>query len=973
MTKHGSLFRYVVITAAVIFTIMAAFSFICLNDQVYAESGNIHNVTKGTTHETFDNAFSAADPGDVLELTGDIDAEDTAALKKNLTLKLNGHTITSKLTSGSMITISSAGNLTVEGEGGSIVSAQRGARAFYNNKGTLSISSTTLNGFSINDNGGAIRSAGDLTIQDSTFTGNSSTNTSTSSDGRKSLGGGAVYQYYGTIDVKNSIFDGNSAAECGVALFIRNVDKAEVTGCTVTANEAATGGGMYIFQQNDYKSVRVTVKDNVVDGNKAVNTRFSGSGTYSGKGGGMFVLTVYEPVELIGNTIRNNKAEDTNRNAYAARGGGLSIVAYGEYQGTEYGGTVNITGGVIEGNEARMGGGIDYSQHFMSPLRLDNALITGNSAVRGGGVWLCPQGSMESFSTLGGAVIYNETPEDVTIKDLQYGWYTLYPNADDINHEGTDSIDLYGSGADVGYIKISKRGQGGVRVEWYEDESDNRSSPGTREFRRYKEGYRVLVSEGKVEGYPDLFGVDDPKGTNKSFGIHAEAPYVTSKEDFLKELEKEAHLIIRNNYALRGGGIAANSPVRMGEKDAPTRTLKVEKKWADDKVLKNEIRIDLVRYDTDEDGTPLYDEDGGLLNRTLLDRDLVLSSDNDWSRTFTDLPYKYEDAEHEIHYCDYTIEEVAFVSFEGKVTESRDGDTKTVTLTNYPLTAISATKLWKDSGKEADRPESLTFILQKYDPEKGSRSSDAAWAEAVLEDGRSSRETVSVAKDGSCSVSWDRLPEGEYRIIEKTDEPAGDGKTIADTYATEYSTSTVDVEKAVRDAIDEHHRAAGRTKKEDWIATLEQEFRDEYIRDHGLDPDHIYHADERDMEAYVEKKIDAFLLDLLNSDHMISEIEKATGVRLPEATENDVKQIENDDDLVHAFTARIGTITVVTNSAEPVKPDKPDKPEPEKEKGGKKGAGADTGDRGLGAYLAMMLLSAGSLGGLYACRRRRAG
>ena len=243
--------------------------------------------------------------------------------------------------------------------------------------------------------------------------------------------------------------------------------------------------------------------------------------------------------------------------------------------------------------------------------------------------------------------------------------------------------------------------------------------------------------------------------------------------------------------------------------------------------------------------------------------------------------------------------------------------------------------------------------------------------EAELADGRSSRRTVAVAKDGSCSVSWDRLPAGDYRIIEKTDEPAGNGKKLSDVYATEYAQSTVDAEKVVRDAIDEHHSATGRTKKEDWIATLRQEFRDEYIKDHDLDPEHIYHADERDMEAYAEKKIDAFLLELLNSERMISEVEKATGVKLPAATEEDVKQIGNDEDLVHAFTARIGTITVITNSTEPEEPDKPDdkdkhdgkddsgdteKPDAEDDSV-RKTTGMDTGDRGIAMPLTMMILS----------------
>jgi len=956
------------IRAAICLTALAVFSCIPGMSAIYAADSDglpqnsIHNVTKDTTHDTLAEAFSSADSGNVLELTGDIVVDDSASVDKNIILNLQGYTVTSKLSSGSMINISS-GSLAVSGGGGAIVSGQSGARAFSNGSGgTLSISDTTVSDFSIKDDGGAIRSEGALTIRGCTFTGNSSTYRYPETTGDRIFhGGGAIFQFRGTLEITDSGFIGNSAAECGGAVHLY-YGEGRITGSTFTSNKAETGGALQLVH------TAATIENNTIDSNTADNAVSKARGYYhAGKGGGIFAYTMNNKIYLTNNHIKGNKALNTKQNPYTGKGGGITV-------GTFFNGEVIIKGGVIEENEAEMGGGIDYTIHGMKPLDLNNALVTGNIAIRGGGVWLCPQGSMESYSTLGGTVIYNETYADwETTSKQRTPAVTIYPQGDDIDHEGTDSIDISNE-LDVGGIRISRRGPGGIRVEWYEDESDDRSDPGSRQYKRYKEGYRVLVSEGRVEGYPDLFGDEDPSGTKLSFGIHSEAPYVTSKEDFLKEAEAGASLIIRNNRALRGGGIAANSPIHMGEKDAKTRELKVKKVWEEGKILKDEIRIDLIRYDTDESGAPLYDENGDLLGKTTLDRDLVLNEANGWSCSFTDLPYLYEDTDHVIRHCDYTVEEVSFVSFEGRVSESSDGDTKTVTLTNYPLTAVSATKVWKDSGTESVRPGTLTFILRKHDPEKGPKSSEDAWQEAELADGRSSRKTVAVAKDGSCSVSWDRLPAGDYRIIEKTDEPAGNGKKLSDVYATEYAQSTVDAEKVVRDAIDEHHRASGRTKKEDWIATLRQEFRDEYIKDHDLDPEHIYHADERDMEAYAEKKIDAFLLELLNSEHMISEVEKATGVRLPAATEDDVRQIGTDEDLVHAFTARIGEITVITNSAEPEEPDKPDRPDDRDKHDGKddsgdtekpdaeddsvrKTTGMDTGDRGIAMPFTMMILS----------------
>ena len=113
-----------IIRAAICLTALAVFSCIPGMSAIYAADSDglpqnsIHNVTKDTTHDTLAEAFRSADSGDVLELTGDIEAETSAAVNKNLTLRLNGRTVTSKLSSGSLIVIS-AGSLAVSGGGGS--------------------------------------------------------------------------------------------------------------------------------------------------------------------------------------------------------------------------------------------------------------------------------------------------------------------------------------------------------------------------------------------------------------------------------------------------------------------------------------------------------------------------------------------------------------------------------------------------------------------------------------------------------------------------------------------------------------------------------------------------------------------------------------------------------------------------------------------------------------------------------------
>ena len=490
------------IRAAICLTALAVFSCIPGMSATYAADSDglpqnsIHNVTKGTTHDTLAEAFSSAVSGNVLELTGDIVVDDSASVDKNIILNLQGYTVTSKLSTGSMINISS-GSLAVSGGGGAIVSGESGARAFSNGYGgTLSISDTTVSDFSINDDGGAIRSEGALTIRGCTFTGNSSTYRYPETTGDRIFhGGGAIFQFGGTLEITDSGFTGNSAAECGGAVHLY-YGEGRITGSTFTSNKAETGGALQLVH------TAATIENNTIDSNTADNAVSKARGYYhAGKGGGIFAYTMNNKIYLTNNHIKGNKALNTKQNPYTGKGGGITV-------GTFFNGEVIIKGGVIEENEAEMGGGIDYTIHGMKPLDLNNALVTGNIAIRGGGVWLCPQGSMESYSTLGGTVIYNETYADwETTSKQRTPAVTIYPQGDDIDHEGTDSIDISNE-LDVGGIRISRRGPGGIRAQG--STKDTRKATGSLFLREESKAIRIF-SERRIPAERSLASAYIPK------------------------------------------------------------------------------------------------------------------------------------------------------------------------------------------------------------------------------------------------------------------------------------------------------------------------------------------------------------------------------------------------------------------------------------------------------------------------------
>ena len=135
--------------------------------------------------------------------------------------------------------------------------------AIYNN-GTSTIASSTLSN-NTSSQGGAVQNAGVLTIQNSTFSGNTSTgnagaigNAATGnprSSGQLSrtmpppaLGtpqGGAIFSA-GVLSIAQSTFTGNSAANAGGAVFYDYAfTPLVITDSTFKQNTSATGGAIY--------------------------------------------------------------------------------------------------------------------------------------------------------------------------------------------------------------------------------------------------------------------------------------------------------------------------------------------------------------------------------------------------------------------------------------------------------------------------------------------------------------------------------------------------------------------------------------------------------------------------------------------------------------------------------------------------------------------------------------------------------
>jgi len=264
----------------------------------------------------------------------------------------DGDTGTSSQSSLSVSDISFSGNSAgPTGSGGAIF-------------GDVTVSNSTFSGNSASE-GGAIFGA--ATVSDSTFSGNSASE------------GGAIFSIPG-VWVSNSTFSDNSASNGGGAIEVPSANQLSVAGSTFTCNSAGNGDGGGIESWGN----EATISGSTFAGNRAglrgggfCNEVYGGSLTVSnstfagncagGNGGGVADFSILQSGYL---TVSNSTFAG---NSSATNGGGIYSTAE---QGTLL---VNVT---IADNSAEFGGGIAVG--FAGILRLSNTIVARNTATVSG-------------------------------------------------------------------------------------------------------------------------------------------------------------------------------------------------------------------------------------------------------------------------------------------------------------------------------------------------------------------------------------------------------------------------------------------------------------------------------------------------------------------------------------------------------------------------------------------------------------
>lgn len=239
--------------------------------------------------------------------------------------------------------------------------------------------------------GGVSVNRNELNVINNTF--NNNTNTHGAVYGIPG-GGGAIYDWGGTLNVRDSFFNSNKSTASdfstgGGALMLYQTKNAEIINTEFNENSAAANGGAIYFAQTKQGQI----KDSKFIGNSAAT------------GGGALYFRNANNIEISGSEFKNNHAgtlEEYNKYGGAIAIDGLKI-------SSDSGIVHAIHDCVFEGNEASMGGAMYISSAEVS---LDNLTFRDNHAHTGGAM------SVSSSGTLGrGIEIYNSTFTENTARN----------------------------------------------------------------------------------------------------------------------------------------------------------------------------------------------------------------------------------------------------------------------------------------------------------------------------------------------------------------------------------------------------------------------------------------------------------------------------------------------------------------------------------------------------------------------------
>ena len=364
-----------------------------------------------------------------------------------------------------------ATNATITGLGAASLSieAAENSRIFNIATGTtISMSGLTLTGGNTADRGGAIRSYGNLTLENMVFTGNESamdggairqdygslTLTNVDFDNNTASYGGGVYVFFGTLNVEGGTFQENSAAYGG-AVYLRQVTNADFNGVDFFGNTALyDGGAVYQFNGNMTVSVgefggndaryggAIYVSD-TTSLNTIAGTQFSDN-TATSQGGAIYFAN--GTLSASGATFEGNAAGERG-GAIAQNGGELSVDASQFLENgvnerksinTIRGGAVSIvntstatfSGVDFESNSSMTDGGAIYQYGANTELELlDVTTFLGNKAAQGAALYVNTAGSLlieggeftENIAGYeGGAIYFRNTLDAIISEDTAF-------------------------------------------------------------------------------------------------------------------------------------------------------------------------------------------------------------------------------------------------------------------------------------------------------------------------------------------------------------------------------------------------------------------------------------------------------------------------------------------------------------------------------------------------------------------------
>ena len=488
----------------------------------------------------------------------------------------------------------------------------------------------------------------------------------------------------------------NNSGQCGTAVYLTassNAAKARFTmnSGTLSNNESRS----YTPNSTPTGAVFVKYSAEFVLNNGTI----TGNCAHGGAGGGVAVMDELPTEEhgtaftMNGGTISNNTAS-----GYRCSGGGI-------YSCSNY---VSLLGGRIENNSAYDGGGV-YSEgntEIYTTLHIENALITGNTADQGGGLWFCPTGDAKLYMQ-DGAVIYGNTAASA---------------GDDFASPEVAT----GAGGNGG-VTLPDYFPNGKVIQWFSDgflyaPAGNRgtSGQGTR-YNTVEYAKRVTGVQNEKKGLALKSVVSD--------GVSIPAT---------------GSLIITGNQASHGGGgIGANGGVVIGEETSLSYSISVKKAW------------DNPGYeDTQPSGVTIHlkERDTGDIVSTA-----ELTGENGWQYTFTDLPLS---PDH------YTVTEQPLEGYKATYYQDADGNfiiTNTYLTTPTPdvpavTISVPVEKKWVNDYKW-ERPASIHVSLWNGDAKvkEADLTADMGWT-YIFED----------LPEGTYSVTEDAVP-GYETLIERSD------------------------------------------------------------------------------------------------------------------------------------------------------------------------------------------------------------